>query len=286
VITSLERVLYGQQHLDDAMGSMALLRPAMAQVDTVARMVAEAVGPGRPELLYVAGQWARFVGWLHTSAGRWRDAHTWFATAQNWATELGDPDLIATVVSYQAHVAWLTGQLGACEGLSLAVLRHPTTYPGQRAYDAYQAGRVLAARGDLDGADRMIALGNDTAAATAAWTGEVPPWHYYRADWQWAAERGLVLMHAGRHDPARAVRAVVDLEVGVAGIADEWQGSDWAAEYRVHLATAHMYAGDLDAAGVVLGEAREGAVATASGRVLHMVDGRERRLSDLRRGGL
>ena len=102
------------------------------------------------------------------------------------------------------------------------------------------------------------------AAVSDAWSGAVPPWQYYRAPWFWRLERGLVALYAARHDKRHAASAVADLGAGVAGMPDEWSGADWAAEYVVHLASAHRAAGDREQARVALGRARMVAEATAS----------------------
>lgn len=278
-VDALARVLAGQRHLDDVAGSAAILGPVTAQMSSVATMVAEVAGPGRPDLLYVAAQWAQFCGWLHTSLGQWPAARAWFARALEWATEHGDRDLTATVVSYQAHLAWLLCQWAPAVGLARAALRDPNVYAGQRAYDAFAVARGLAVFGDVDAAERMLGVADELAAASDGWAGPMPPWQYYRAGWLWRLERGLVWLYVARSRPAAAGVAVGELSAGLAGMPEGMRGADWAAEYMLHLATAHRYAGDVDEAGVVLGRARVVAEATGSGRVLQAVRMRQRALS-------
>jgi len=173
-------------------------------------------------------------------------------------------------------------QWGACVGKAEAVLRDETVYAGQRAYDAFQAARGYAALADVAAAERMLERGNELAEAATAWTGEVPPWQYYRAPWLWAMERGLALLYISRHDRGSAPNAVAQLQAGVYGMPAEFRGADWAAEYLAHLATAHMYADDLDAAETVLAQARAVATGVKADRVLRMIRGREGRLENLR----
>jgi transcriptional regulator with XRE-family HTH domain len=283
-IDALTRVLAGQRHLDDVAGSATMLGPVAAQMAAITTMVVEVAGPTRPDLLYVAAQWAQFCGWLHTSLGKWPDARVWFARAAEWATEHGDRDLLATTVSYQAHVAWLTCQWAPAVGLARAALRDPAVYPGQRAYDAYAAARGLAALGEVDAALPLLDFGDQLADATNRYTGAVPAWQYYRAPWLWRLERGLVWLYVARHRPVAAAGAVADLTAGLEGMPPEMRGADWAAEYMGHLGSALMVADDLDEAGAVLDRARFVAEATGSGRVLQLVRGRQRRLAGLRRG--
>ncbi|MGH3736276.1 MAG: helix-turn-helix domain-containing protein [Micromonosporaceae bacterium] len=255
-IDAYGRVLAAQRNLDDAMGASAVLDPTIAQMRTLTAMAAGARGDTRRPVLYQAGQWAQFLGWLNTSLGRWDEARRWFGQALTWAMELNDADLIATVLSYQAHVAWLTHDPAATIGLAQAAMRDPAVYPGQSAYDAYQSGRAHAALGDLDEAARMLDLGDSLADATDACDVPVPVWQYYRAPWYWRLERGLVRLYMARHDGTHAQPAAQELASGMAGMPAEMRNADWTAEYLVHLATAHERAGELDAARSALEQAR------------------------------
>jgi transcriptional regulator with XRE-family HTH domain len=280
-IAGLARLLAAQRGLDDTLGAARIVESVTATADTVAVMVREVTGPTRPALVSVAAQWAQFAAWLHMSVGRWAPTRTWLANAAEWAAETADEDLIATVVSFQAHHAWLECRWAPAVGLAEAAARSSRIYPAQRAYDQYAAARSHAALGDLDDAERLIAAADQAAEQIAEWAGPVAPWHYYRAPWQWAAERGLARLYMARWDQRHAAAAVRDLAAGVAGIPAEQAGADWAAEYMAQLAAAHMHAGELDAAGDVLVRAGVIARQTASPRVLRLVKTRERRLDVL-----
>lgn len=275
-VTSLAAVLAAQRHLDDTMGSAALLAPVLAQLDTVTTLVREASGHHRPALMRVAAEWAQFCGWLHASVGKYEPARHWFGRALEWATEAGDTEMIATLLSYQGHVAWLTCQWGPTVGLSNAALRDPHVYPGQRAYDAFQCARGHAAMGQLDDAKLMLARADDLAAETAVYTGDVPPWQYYRAPWFWRLERGLAYRYMARWDAVHAATAVAELQGGVDEMPAALRGADWAAEYLVHLSAVRFDAGDPAGARQVLAQARGVAEATRSSRILQLVAQRER----------
>lgn len=281
-IAAFDRALSAQRTLDDLLGSQLMLGSAGAQMNTIVGMVRTVVGPQRSALMRSAAGWAQFVGWLNTSTGRWDDARMWFARCVEWATEADDPDMVATAQSYQAHVAWLNLVPACTLGLSLAALRNPAVYPGQRAYDAYQATRAYAATGHLAEAERM--LGNADALADEAngWSGELPAHQYYRAPWFWALERGLARLYMARQSERCGETAVADLRAGLAGIPDDMRGADWAAEYMTHLATGLMRLRELDEASVLLERAGIIAEQTHSKRVALFVKGRERRLLQLR----
>lgn len=282
-VDSLARMLAEQRHLEDMIGSASLIDAAAALLGPVTAMTREVVGPNRPGVMSVAAQWAQFAGWLHASCGRWDGARTWLGRALEWSMEVADPDLTATILSYQGHVAWLNLQVAPALGLAEAALRDERVYPGQRAYDSYAVARAHAALGDLNHAERAVADADQVAADCDTWTGPVPAWQYYRAPWVWRVERGLVWLHMARHDRRRAVSAVADLRAGIDGIPAEMAGADWAAEYLTHLASAQIYTDDLDEARATLDRARFVADATGSTRVLRLVADRERHLRAVRR---
>jgi hypothetical protein len=108
----LATVLAGQRHLDDLMGAAAVLPATTVQLDLVQGLIRDAYGPARTQLVSVGAQWAQFAGWLHITSAQWPQARAALAAALEWATETDDHDMIATVLSYQAHISWLTGRIG------------------------------------------------------------------------------------------------------------------------------------------------------------------------------
>jgi len=276
-LDALARTLASQRHLDDVVGSASVMGSALAQLNVITVMVTEATGPDRPPLLYEGAQWAEFVAWLHISVDKKPEAKRWLGQAMQWAWEISDANLLATIQSYQAHLAWLSLEFGPALGLAEAALRDVNVYPGQRAYDAYQAARGYAVRNNLSDARRMLALADQLAHATETWNGEVPPWQYYRGPWLWSLERGLVWLYAARHDRRYARASVTELRAGMAAMPVELRGADWAGEYMTKLAAAHRLAGQHDEAKDLLDTAQAVAEATRSGRVLRLV-GESRRV--------
>lgn len=283
-VDSLANVLHAQRHLDDVAGSASVLGSTLANMSLVTTLVAETSGPQRAPLLYVAGQWAQFAGWLSINTGRMDDANRWLGAALLWADELDDPDLQATVLSYQAHAHWLSYRIAPAEGLALAALRKDRAYPGQRAYDAFAVARTRAAAGAVDDARTMLATADELAEQANTWTGPVPPWQYYRAPWYWDLERGLVWTYTARFAPTYAQTAAALLTAGLGGMPEEMRGADWAGEYRTQLAAALITAGDLDGAQEQVRLAGDIAEATDSKRVQRLVEAQERKLRITRDG--
>src|SRR2546423_652596 len=134
-LQSLSTVLAEQRHLEDMVGSAALIAPVSAQLAIVEELAAEARGPIRRNTLDVAGQWAQFAGWLNANTHNPEAAKRWYATALEWATEIGDPNMIATALNMRGHLAWILGQVAPMIGLSQAAGRQPAT-PGIRSLAA------------------------------------------------------------------------------------------------------------------------------------------------------
>jgi transcriptional regulator with XRE-family HTH domain len=285
-LASLARVLAAQRQVDDLMGSAAVLGPTVSQMATICNMVAEATGPTRHRLLYEAGQWAQFCAWLHMSAGRHDGVQVWLARALEWAVESGDRDLTATVLSYKAHAEWLALRPGPTIGIASAALRDERVCPHQRAYDLFQVARGYAAGGNLIDAEAAVADAERMVERCRDWREQLPPWQYYRHDWLWELERGLVWEYLARHKPSKAPAAVDKLLAGLEAMPAELRGSDWSAEYMVHLAAAYRCGGGLRQAEDTLAEARTIAANTKSSRVLRQVAIQQRALrSDLRGNG-
>ncbi|WP_233604145.1 hypothetical protein [Micromonospora sp. HM5-17] len=107
----------------------------MTHLDVVRRALAESRGDLRAEMIDLASQWAQFAAWLHMAAGRYADADVLLDQACAWAVETGDHEMLATVLSYKGHRAWLVRDVGDLIGLTEASLRDPRVFVGQRVAD-------------------------------------------------------------------------------------------------------------------------------------------------------
>lgn len=278
-VDSLAATLAAERNADDQFGSAALLKPTLVHLEHVERLVRNCRGPVRPSLVSVAAQWAQFSGWLLLSCGKSGDAEDMFRTGLQWATEVNDVTMVATLLSYQAHSAWLRFQPAESLALSEAALRDPAVHPTQRSYDAFQAARGHALFGDLARADELMSLGDEIAAQADARMADAPPWEYYRGPWVWLVERGLVDRYAGRHDARRTQAAVGNLRAGLGLVPEDMRQADWYAEYQTHLVMALLSAGEREPAVTVLADARRIVDATESARVGRIVQQLERRMA-------
>jgi tetratricopeptide (TPR) repeat protein len=271
-INSLATILKEQRRLEDAVGPAPLVESVIAQLDFVEGAVTETNGRLRHDVLQVASQWAQFAGWLHTAGGHWRGAKKWFGRALEWSSGIDGREMIATVLSYQAHAAWLQGQVDPVIGLSRAARHDPGVYPGQHAYDAYQEARGHILTADFRAALNLLAEADDLARATEEYEGEVPPWHYYREPWFFSLERGLALGYLAERAPHYSDLAIDQLTRALTAIPQSMKDAEWAAEYRYHLATVLDRSGHGHEALEQADHARRVALATGSTRLTAMID--------------
>lgn len=225
-VDALAVVLAGLRRLEDAAGPAAALAGVDSQWPLITAITRDACGPIRRAAVDLAGQWAQFAGWLALASGDHRGAAAAWDQALDHATEVGDRDLIATVLSFRGHAAWLRGELGPAVGLTEAALRDPEIYVGQRAYDRYQLARALAATGDQRAARDALARGVDLAAEMEEHHGERPPWHYYRTPGFFDLEAALVWGQLGDQGQAE-----VALERGLAGLPPDQRQAEWLQQY-------------------------------------------------------
>jgi transcriptional regulator with XRE-family HTH domain len=231
-VASFQAVLTEQRRLDDVLGSTPLLEPVAAFLRRIEAMVTDAQDPIREPVLRMAAQWAQFAGWLNTATENWSQAEHWFGTALVWASEAGDQEMVATVLSYRGHVAWLTGHVASTVGLAQAAQRDRSIYPGQLAYDALQEARGRAIMGDVRRAAGLIAYAGDLIGPAIVQLGEAPPWHYYRSQAMWDLEVGRSYLYI----PGRAGDAARLLEAGLAVTPEA--DVEWMASYHDDLARA------------------------------------------------
>ena len=251
VIESLETILAVQRRTEDSIGSWPLVEPVRAQVLAIEGMVTEASGPLRKPLLDVAAQWAQFAGWLHTSSGHQTRALEYFSRTLEWATEVGDQELVGVVMSWKGYVADKRGQIGPMIGMSQAAQQLRRSVG--RVYDFYQEARGHAVLGDAAEVDRLTELAAQEAAEIRPETSR--PWeYYYFAPGFFTLEHGVTYRILGRTDPARNGDAVELLSAGLRELPEDMRGSEWAGDFVYQLGRAYQQAGEHGEAAKVAAE--------------------------------
>ncbi len=219
-----------------------MLRPALAQLAAVESLVDSARGRVRPALLNVAQQWAQFVGWLCRDTGDLTGARTRCAQAFEWAAELGDQTMTATILVDRCYMVGEAGKVGAMIGLAQAAQRDPSAASGQRALAAGLEARGHAMAGDLATAERKLDQSRALAATVADRPQDVRPWSYWMTPLFFQYEAGITCAYLAGAAPRWHSRAIELLEAKPAtgGLA-LWT----AAANLTHLTFAHAQAGDL-----------------------------------------
>ncbi|MFG1953579.1 multiprotein-bridging factor 1 family protein [Micromonospora sp. NPDC048830] len=259
----LAGLLAGYRSLEDAIGSGPVLAPVRVQLDTVVSLLRDAPLDMRPQVVDVAAQWAQFAGWLGIAAGDDRAASSWHGRALQWASEVGNADLIATVLSFQGHQAEECGRVPAMIGLSRAARRDQTVNAALRAYCLGQEARGLAMAGACF-ADVVACLSEAIDVAAEAVESPLSPWGYWYTPAFFAVQQGIVWRYLGEADSRANDRAVELLSAGVAAIGEGAGGADWYGRQLIHLAVAQGQAGDRTSARDTLASAERIALATSS----------------------
>lgn len=274
-VADLAMLLGAQRRLEDTIGSGAVLRPAVAQLDTMTELVGEAHDGMRPRLLDLGAQWAQFTGWLHAATGDPARANEAFSKALEWATEAEDRDMIATALGFKGYLAEGAGHIGSMIGLSQAAQRDPQVFAAQRAYSAGQEARGRAMTGDEQAAITKISQAVEVSAEQDPEA--VPPWSYYYTPNFFVIQTGIVYYELGAFSEHRNRQAGELLQAGLNGLEPEARNAEWVGVYLCHLGEAHLRARDREAATAVLDHARVIGAATRSRPVLDRIASVERK---------
>lgn len=175
----------------DASKGGGLYRSAIvAQLAEVARRVQDGVPPSLKARVFAAtADLAALAGWVSHDCGRYATAQRYWSYGIYAASEAGQPDRGVEIVTRMSHQMIYLGHPGDALGL-LEVAAAKAHLPATRALVASQTGRVHAALGNEQGAERHLGAADELVADGL---GDVPAW----VDYFDAAE------HAG----ARAVSA-------------------------------------------------------------------------------
>ncbi|MET9520635.1 helix-turn-helix transcriptional regulator [Streptomyces sp. NPDC002994] len=112
---------------------------------TIDRLLEEANGSTRRELLRIGGRTAEFLGWLYQDLGDFRAAGYWSDRAMEWAQEAADDHMQSYVLLRKSHQAASQANAERTIGLARAAQRVPNLISGISALAAQQeaAGYAL-----------------------------------------------------------------------------------------------------------------------------------------------
>ncbi|MBN1171614.1 MAG: helix-turn-helix domain-containing protein [Micromonosporaceae bacterium] len=233
-IDALNTVLAGQRRLEDVAGATMVRDTVMTQLLTIEQLVVDARESLRHPVITLASQWAQFAGWLSATTGHHQQGRSWYLRAMEWATEIGDADMIATALSMRGHLAWTLGEIKPM----LALSRSAQWPPAKRAVTAnavQQEARAYAILGDATACDDALDRAEDLATAAVDDPSQIPPWMYFYDPTLFVLQRGLAYLCLGRHDQAAQL-----LNRGLAKLPPETRYSDWIGWYVTRLARAYL----------------------------------------------
>jgi len=243
VVDSLAELLTAQRRADAVLGSGVMLRPALAQLAAVENLVRQARGPLRPALLNVAQQWSQFAAYQHRQLGDSAGDRGRLGQTLEWATEIGDRTMTATVLINRGETALLDGESGTAVGLAQAAQRDTSAAAGPRAHGADLQARGHALAGDVAAAERCLGEAAELATGLSDHD-DRHPWLHWMSPTDMRCKRGVSFgFLAG--DPRYHELAVAELEAGYAALPDEQRLTAWGAKYPAHLAIVHARAGDV-----------------------------------------
>jgi transcriptional regulator with XRE-family HTH domain len=239
-VASLTASLAAQRHLEDSIGSAAMLKPARGQLAAVEQLLTEARGPARPAVLGVASDWAQFCAWLHTSRHDFPAARALCRKTLEMAVEAGNPSMTSMALRMQGYIAYLEGQPGPMIGLSAAAQRDPRACATVRAIAASNEGRGHAMVGDAKAAERKLGLARDLAGRAQA-----THWPYWATPKFFDCEAGVALGYLA-HIPRYHTQAIDLLTAGYKNLDPDLARAEWGGgAYLVHRAGIHARGGDV-----------------------------------------
>lgn len=260
VVDHLAGLLATQRRLEDAAGSAPLVAPARAHLGMVTELIRGAPdGAYRTRLVDVGAQWAQFAAWLCTTTDAHAQGRQLYGTALEWATEAGNADMVATVLSMRGHLAWVTGRTRAMIELSRAACWAPAS-AGIHALAAQQEARGLAIAGDARTADDRLDRAEELIHQAVEQP--QPAWIYFYDPAFFRAQRGLVQLYLGRYG-----QAIEHLTGALGRLPADIRASDWIGWYVVKLAEAYLALDERDQAGRLYEEAAATAERVGAGRL-------------------
>ena len=258
VVDHLARVLAEQRHLEDLIGPRRLVPSTLAQIGLVDQLACAARESVRAELLAMGSQYQQFAAWQHEDMGDPAGATAHYDRAMDAAQEIGDHNMISSVLSLKSHLAWSQGDPARAVGLACAGQRDATKVsPGVLALIVQQEARGRAMDGEGDAVDRLLDRSAELTARAVEHPEDEPPWVYFAGPGRAAFQRGVAYVELGRH------RQAVDLfEAARAWLPAEYRRDH--GRFAANLALACALDGDVERALAAGREALGIAVETGS----------------------
>lgn len=105
---------------EDTLGARRLRPSVLAQIQVIDVLATDTQEPVRRELLSVGSHYCQFAGWLGQDTMDAAGARRYYGRAMDAAQEIGDADMITSVLSLTSHLAWSRGDAATAVGLAQA----------------------------------------------------------------------------------------------------------------------------------------------------------------------
>ncbi|MGH3720994.1 MAG: helix-turn-helix domain-containing protein [Pseudonocardiaceae bacterium] len=245
-VCALADVLTATRHLEDKIGSAAVLPGIRGHRALALSLLADARPPIRDRVGALAGELHQYLGWLLAETGHTEQAHPELDAALALGVEIDDPDLTSLALSFKGHLAWTLGDPPGVITCSRAARRDQRVFIAQHAYNTYQEARGWAMAGEPTQVHRTLNHADELAERAVARQGDAPPHMYWYGSGFFTLQRGLT-WHTLR-DTHVAERAATELTNGLDQLPDTERHSEWAAIFAVAAAEALTTAGDAERA--------------------------------------
>ncbi len=222
------------------LGPRRMLPTVLAQLDVIGSLTHNARGPVRHDLLEVASHYEQFAGWMAQDSMQSDAATAHYDRAMEAAQQIGDLNMVTTVLSLKSHLAWSLADTGRAVGLAEAGQREPhRVHDAVLALIAQQEARGHALDGAADRTDQALDRSVTLTRSAAEHPDDAPPWVYFNTPERLAFQRGVAYVELGHHYTA------VPLLTDALYTLDSGYDRD-RARYEAQLALALVGVGDAD----------------------------------------
>jgi tetratricopeptide (TPR) repeat protein len=260
VVEYLVRVLAEQRRAEDTLGARRLRPVVHAQIEVIDELAIDAREPVRRELLAVSSHYCQFAGWLGQDTMDAAGARRYYNRAMDSAQEIGDADMVTSVLSLKSHHAWSRGDAATAVSLAQAGQRDlRRVSDAVLALIAQQEARGHALGGDAEATERALDQSATLTYTAAEHPDDAPPWVYFNDPSRLAFQRGVAYVELGRHP-----NAVPLLSTALGSLTNGYTRDK--ARYAAMLALALAGAGEVEAA--LVHAKRGAALAVATGSAL------------------
>lgn len=218
-VEMLRATLAEQRNAEDVVGARRMLRPVLANAELVRELARDSREDVRGELVELMSHYAQFLGWLHVDIGDPSSAVYWYDRAMESAQEMGDANMVVSVLSLKSHQAW--GVKEPTRGLALAQAGRSdrlASAPGVRALIAQQEARCHAMLGDAGECDRKLDEAVVLSAEAYQRPDIEPPWTYFQTPERLSMQRATAYIELGR--PTAAIEL---MERGLAALPEHYR---------------------------------------------------------------